>query len=159
MGQINKTIQVLVTAGLAASAMVMGTGCADTTAPSQSTALHNDVTDVRPMASATPAGYQVAAYDNSGVVPTAPQPITPPPAPVVSSTPTVASDSYSPMLSVTPTGKTVGQKTHKVVKGETLFSIAKAAYGSGKQWKNIVAANPGLTPSKLKVGQTIVMPS
>ena len=43
-------------------------------------------------------------------------------------------------------------------KGETLYGIAKKSYGDGKQWTKIAAANPGVTPQSLKVGQTIVIP-
>ena len=64
----------------------------------------------------------------------------------------------TPMVSTTPSVKTIGEKTHTVRHGETLFSIAKATYGDGKKWKEIVAANPGVSPSKLKVGQVLVMP-
>jgi 5'-nucleotidase len=45
-----------------------------------------------------------------------------------------------------------------VKKGDTLYSIARSHYGDGKQWQKIVAANPGLSPEKLKVGQTLLLP-
>ena len=48
--------------------------------------------------------------------------------------------------------------TYKVKKGDTLFGIARAHYGDGKQWQKIAAANPGLSPQSLKVGQTINVP-
>ena len=51
-----------------------------------------------------------------------------------------------------------GSKTYKVKKGDTLFSIAKTQLGSGRDWQKIAAANPGLTPAKLKAGQQIAMP-
>ena len=47
---------------------------------------------------------------------------------------------------------------YTVQKGDTLFHIAKEKYGDGKQWTRIVAANPGLSPQTLKVGQKIVIP-
>lgn len=47
---------------------------------------------------------------------------------------------------------------YTVKKGDTLFRIAKEHYGDGKQWRRIAAANPGLTPTSLKVGQILVMP-
>lgn len=53
---------------------------------------------------------------------------------------------------------TSARKTYTIKKGDTLFSIAKANYGSGRDWQKIVAANPGLEPNKLKVGQQIVIP-
>jgi 5'-nucleotidase len=42
--------------------------------------------------------------------------------------------------------------------GDTLYRIALTHYGEGKQWKKIIAANPGLSPSHLRVGQTINLP-
>lgn len=47
---------------------------------------------------------------------------------------------------------------YTIKKGDTLYSIAKNRYGNGNQYTKIVSANPGLDPSKLKVGQTIVIP-
>jgi 5'-nucleotidase/UDP-sugar diphosphatase len=160
MGQIRKTIQMLTTAGISVAAMMIAVGCADTTAPAQGTAggVRGDVTDVRPLATATPASYQPPAYDNSGVIPMAPQPVTPPP--VAIATPALDATADA-LISSTPTAKSIGSisKKHTVRKGETLFSIAKVSYGDGKMWKKIVAANPGVSPSKLKVGQVIVLPA
>jgi len=48
--------------------------------------------------------------------------------------------------------------TYTVKKGDTLYSIARQRYGDGKQWQKIVAANPGVRPESLKVGQTITIP-
>ena len=51
--------------------------------------------------------------------------------------------------------------SHKVEAGETLGAIAKKYYGTAgpKTIAMIVAANKGLEPTKLKVGQEIVMPA
>ena len=51
-----------------------------------------------------------------------------------------------------------GGKKYKVQKGDTLYSLAKSHYGSGKQFTKIVAANPGLSAETLKAGQTITIP-
>jgi nucleoid-associated protein YgaU len=150
MGQMSKAIKMVSTIGMTAAAMVFASGCADTPAPTQSNAnaVRGDVTDIRPIEPATPAAYQPPVIDNSGLIPTAPQAVT-----------TEASaTSATPMMSTTPASATLGEKTHTVRHGETLFSIAKANYGSGKAWKKIVAANPGVSPSKLKVGQVLAMP-
>ncbi len=48
--------------------------------------------------------------------------------------------------------------SYTVKKGDTLWSIAKSRYGNGQKWQDIVAANPGLNPQKLAVGQTITLP-
>ena len=48
--------------------------------------------------------------------------------------------------------------SYTVKKGDTLYKIAREHYGDGKQWQKIASANPGLSPSTLKVGQKITMP-
>jgi 5'-nucleotidase len=48
--------------------------------------------------------------------------------------------------------------TYTVKKGDTLYSIARQRYGDGKQWTRIADANPGLDPTKIKVGQTLNIP-
>ena len=48
--------------------------------------------------------------------------------------------------------------SYVVKKGDTLFSIAKQAYGNGNQWQKIAQANPGLSPATLKAGRTITLP-
>jgi nucleoid-associated protein YgaU len=42
--------------------------------------------------------------------------------------------------------------------GDTLYRIAAKHYGEGKEWRKIVAANPGITPTKLRVGQVLILP-
>lgn len=49
--------------------------------------------------------------------------------------------------------------TYTVQKGDTLWSIAQKFLGNGQRWREIVDVNPGLDPSKLKVGQSIVLPA
>ena len=49
-------------------------------------------------------------------------------------------------------------RTHTVRRGDTLWSIAKRTYGDGQKWRQIAEANPGLEPTKLRVGQQIVLP-
>ena len=48
--------------------------------------------------------------------------------------------------------------TYTVQKGDTLYKIARERYGDGKQWQKIASANPGLSPTTLKVGQKIAIP-
>jgi len=84
-------------------------------------------------------------------------------APVASSTPT-----YQPAPVTPPVEPTAAQPVmavsstsggnYKVKKGDTLYSIAKQKYGDGKQWQKIASANPGVSPSTLRVGQTLVLP-
>ncbi len=44
---------------------------------------------------------------------------------------------------------------HKVAKGETFYAIARQ-YGSNV--KDIIAANPGVEPTALRIGQEILVP-
>lgn len=41
---------------------------------------------------------------------------------------------------------------------DTLWSLSKHFLGDGKRWREIMFANPGLDPNKLRVGQTITIP-
>lgn len=64
-----------------------------------------------------------------------------------------------PVVYDTPqTSGAMGGGAYTVKKGDTLYSIARSRYGDGKQWTKITAANPGLQPQSLKVGQTITIP-
>lgn len=45
-----------------------------------------------------------------------------------------------------------------VRQGDTLWSISRAHYGTGQRWKEIVSANPGLSPERMPVGRPIVLP-
>ena len=84
---------------------------------------------------------------------------------VVDSTPHIAPNvaPNAPSPARTANRKTAGgvkaqQAAYTVKKGDTLFHIAKTAYGDGKKWTLIASANPGLTPQTLKTGQTLVIP-
>lgn len=134
-----KTLMTLMVAGAAAA------GCANQPKagqPQPAAAGNPNVLDVRPVVA---PGPQVA----SGPVvhpayvppPVQPEPIAAQPAAAVAPAPVAAS----------------GQ-TYTVKKGDTLFHIAKERYGDGKQWQKIASANPGVTPSSLRVGQTLVVP-
>ncbi len=50
------------------------------------------------------------------------------------------------------------QEKYAIRRGDTLWSIAQRSYGDGKRWRDILAANPGLDPTRLRVGQQIVLP-
>ena len=122
-------------AGCLAVAAMMGCQNNATTKPAESAnGVRSDVTDIRPMESTAPA-YQPVAY----------QP-----------TPTAAPDTTGAPAAAAPVA--AAGNTHVVKRGETLYSIAKASYGDGKQWQKIASANPGVSPSTLKVGQTLVIP-
>lgn len=48
--------------------------------------------------------------------------------------------------------------TYVIQAGDTLAQISAAFYGTTQHWKRILAANPGLDPAGLQVGQTIAIP-
>lgn len=54
------------------------------------------------------------------------------------------------------TAPNAGQYT--VQKGDTLWSIAERFYGNGQRYVDIIDANPGIEPKKLREGQTIYLP-
>ncbi|MBE9162656.1 LysM domain-containing protein [Tychonema sp. LEGE 06208] len=55
----------------------------------------------------------------------------------------------------------MSNKTHTVAAGETFSSIAEFHYGNGSDAnaQKIAAANPGVSPGKLQVGQTLQVPA
>lgn len=57
--------------------------------------------------------------------------------------------------SVAPAGT---PRSHRVAAGESPYSIAQAIYGNGKYYTKIIAANPGIDPRRLKIGQILVIP-
>lgn len=106
-------------------------GCNSISGGSKSSAQTSPgVLDVAPTAAPIPAEQPVAAQPVADVQPIAYASATPAPT----------------------------KKTYTIKKGDTLFSIAKSNYGTGRDWQKIASANPGLEPSKLKVGQQIVIP-
>jgi nucleoid-associated protein YgaU len=94
-----------------------------------------------------------------------PAPSYSPAQPVYDSTPVIAS-AVTPAYSTNSVGSsqtgnqigTSGGGSYVVRKGDTLYGIARTHYGDGKKWQQIASANPGLSPSSLKVGQTITLP-
>jgi 5'-nucleotidase len=90
---------------------------------------------------------------------TAPAPATTASAPTVAAVePVAAPAAVTQTPSVAPAATTASGSSYTVKKGDTLFRIAKEHYGDGKKWQQIAAANPGVTPTSLRVGQTLVMP-
>jgi LysM repeat protein len=60
--------------------------------------------------------------------------------------------------SATPTPAASLERTYTVVAGDTLSSIAQKEYGEASKYTLIVAANPGLDASHLRLKQTIKIP-
>jgi nucleoid-associated protein YgaU len=42
--------------------------------------------------------------------------------------------------------------------GDTLWSIAARTYGNPRRWRAIAAANPGMDPSNIRIGQRLTVP-
>lgn len=86
-----------------------------------------------------------------------PQAVQPVVTPVTTVTPVVDPIVEPVAAKAAGNGLTPGQ-TYTVQKGDTLWSIAVRAYGDGKQYKKIVAANPSIKGDKVGVGQKITLP-
>jgi 5'-nucleotidase / UDP-sugar diphosphatase len=119
----------------------LASGCESSTAKKPATAsrapLKPSVTDISPT---PPAGYAAPIQPIQPVQPVAIAP--------VAATPEPAAAAIAPAAG----------STYTVQKGDTLYKIARDRYGDGKQWQKIASANPGLSPSTLKVGQKIAIP-
>ena len=108
---------------------------------------------------------QAANPDNPGGTPT-PQSTEPPSWPTNPPPPPTLDHAVAPSnnLVVTPNltappepaPAPAGGTEHTIVKGELLSTIAKK-YGVG--WKAIEAANPGINPNRLKIGDKIKIPA
>jgi 5'-nucleotidase len=90
------------------------------------------------------------------ISPTPPPTYIAPAQPVTQVAPVVAAAPIEPISA--PAAAAAAGGTYTVQKGDTLYKIARERYGDGKQWQRIAAANPGLSPTSLKVGQKIVVP-
>jgi nucleoid-associated protein YgaU len=52
-----------------------------------------------------------------------------------------------------------GASTYRVQKGDTLAKISQATLGDANRWQDIVAANPGLNPKRLKIDMVLQIPT
>ena len=55
--------------------------------------------------------------------------------------------------------ESVRTRTHTVSPNDSLYSLSRRYLGDPKRWPEIVRANPGLDPRKLRIGQKIVIPA
>jgi nucleoid-associated protein YgaU len=58
-----------------------------------------------------------------------------------------------------PATPVAGTTQYTIKSGDTLEGIARAQMGDGQKWQLIAAANPGLDPKALKIGQKITIPA
>jgi nucleoid-associated protein YgaU len=62
----------------------------------------------------------------------------------------------TPATSAAPVAATA---SYKIKPGDTLQGIAQRELGSANKWKDILAANPGINPNRLKIGMSLAMPA
>lgn len=96
--------------------------------------------DAIPNADVLKVGTQIVIPSVEGAAPRAESPVTP------SGTPPVKAPANA--------------RTHKVARGDTLYSIAKQYYGDGNKWTKIYKANEDKIPNPnvLKLGQELTIP-
>jgi nucleoid-associated protein YgaU len=58
-----------------------------------------------------------------------------------------------------PATPAAGTTQYTIKSGDTLEAIARTQMGDGQKWQLIAAANPGLDPKALKIGQKITIPA
>ena len=109
-------------------------------------------------------GTVSSAPTSSSQSPSATSPSSAPTGSVVPNVKFVPSTSSTPATPTTTATKTSVASTsaaivHVVVEGDTLTSIAKQYWGTSQGWENIVKANPGLTPTNLKIGAKLNIPA
>jgi len=82
----------------------------------------------------------------------------PAPAPVATPAPTgpTSLEKLAPAATPEPAPAT---RSYTVQKGDTLWSISVRMLGNGQRWREIVDLNPGLEPTKLRIGQVILIPA
>jgi len=112
-----------------------------------------------PTTSTQPAFVEPAPEPAYAPTPTPAIAPTPAPKPLPAQTSTSKKSASS---TATPAPKAAAKPKAKepyvVQSGDTLTGIAKRVYGDPNKVKAIVAANPGLDPNKIKVGQKIILP-
>jgi len=121
--------------------LITAFGCQDNT-PKSSAPPETSLSQIAPDQTASAA--QPVTYD---------QPVAAAPVDTMTPAPT---DPTTPVASDDAGGGSDQRYTIKA--GDTLYRIAATHYGTGRDWKKIVEANPGIDPSRLRVGQTIVLP-
>ena len=99
------------------------------------------------------AGRDFVNPSNAPAAPLKPNPKPPstPPDSTLPPTPSSSSQTGTPTLAESPTAR----RTHTVKSGETPSSIAKQY---GLPVSSLLAANPGLDPKRMRVGQSIKLP-
>lgn len=63
-----------------------------------------------------------------------------------------------PPTPIPPTPTPAGPISHTISEGDTLARLAVEFLGDASRWPEIAAANPGMDPNKVHVGQEIFIP-
>ena len=141
---------------LAAVAMMMPLGCCP---PDQQTDQTMGLPpEERPLETMAPAEWSTSPPSHE--TPTEITVATPPP---VESEPTALvslappEPTPAPVVALPPAP--AGPRIHTVARGDTFWSLAVRYLGDGQRWRDIQAANPGAVPTKLRIGQKIVIPA
>ena len=107
---------------------------------------------------ADPVKSQLRKRNSRRQAPTDPQPSDPPAAELKTTADPVAPAANSSAADAPASQSGTTARTHTVQRGETLSSIAKAVYGEARQYKAILAANPGLDATKMRPGTVLQLP-
>jgi nucleoid-associated protein YgaU len=107
---------------------------------------------------APPAEPQVGFRSMEDLAPP-PQPAAPSPQGDYVGGPAQPMPVYAPQPPANPQPAPAGPQKYTVQKGDTLWSIAVKTLGSGRRWTEIQALNCGIEPSKLQVGQVLLIPT
>jgi len=127
-------------------------------APAPRTAARPTPPRIEPVGPPRPADHSASGPMFKPVRGSALTPVTP--APAARRLPPVSTAKPLPPVPVTPPPAAVpGQRTYMVKNRDTLWSIAVRELGSGQRHKEILALNPGIQPTKLKVGQPLILPA
>ncbi|BAM04987.1 LysM peptidoglycan-binding domain-containing protein [Phycisphaera mikurensis] len=83
----------------------------------------------------------------------------PDPAAELFASPATARPAYRVGVAPTPaTGRPASAALHTVERGDSLWKIAERRYGNGLRYVDILAANPGINPDRLTIGDRLVLP-
>ncbi len=74
----------------------------------------------------------------------------------IAATPPTVETAAAP--AATEAAASADENTHTIVRGDTLWAIARKTYGAGSKWKAISDANPGIDALDLTIGSTLKIP-
>lgn len=114
---------------------------------------------------AAPAAEPAAPAADTAAAPAASEPVKVPEpmagsADIMNSAPTITAEPMAKPAEMAPKADMAMDKgTHVIAAGDTLWDIAKEAYGDPTMWKKISEANPGTRIHGLTIGETLTVPA